>query len=211
MTIKNSGNTILVDINKITEVKDGDVASVPPKGGMGSLITITSAIDESISKSNDDVKSKYGTIKLTRTGVKSSIAHGIGRNKAIAFKAVPDVLKPGEIIDYTENYKNRGYDTAVFSAPFSINNKPFYLAAVVIVDDKVNEYYLHEVVIKKQNEDETPFKTGTSQKTTPSDASSSIYTLLEKLQNVNKPYVVSFVINNYTNSVQYIDVFYLLL
>lgn len=44
MTIKNSGNTILVDINKITEVKDGVVASVPPKGGMGSLITITSAI-----------------------------------------------------------------------------------------------------------------------------------------------------------------------
>lgn len=141
-------------------------------------------------------------------GVKSSIAHGIDRNKAIAFKAVPDVLKHGEVIDYTENYKNRGYDTAVFSAPFSINNKPFYLAAVVIVDDKVNEYYLHEVVIKKQNEDETPFKTGTSQKTTPSDASSSIYTLLEKLQNVNKPYVVSFVINNYTSSVQSIDVLY---
>ncbi|WP_294848858.1 hypothetical protein [uncultured Eubacterium sp.] len=37
----------------------------------------------------NEVKSKYGTIKLTRTGVKSSIAHGIGRNKAIAFKAVP--------------------------------------------------------------------------------------------------------------------------
>lgn len=155
---------------------------------MGSLITITSAIDESIPKSNDDVKSKYGTIKLTRTGVKSSIAHGIGRNKAIAFKAVSDVLKHGEIIDYTENYKNRGYDTAVFSAPFSINNEPFYMAAVVIEDDKVNKYYLHEVVIKKQNEDETPFKTGTSQKTTPSDASSSIYTLLEKLQNVNKQF-----------------------
>lgn len=62
------------------------------------------------------------------------------------------------------------------------------MAAVVIVDDKVNEYYLHEVVIKKQNEDETPFKTGTSQKTTPSDASSSVYTLLEKLQNVNKQF-----------------------
>ncbi|WP_448901261.1 ADP-ribosyltransferase-containing protein [Eubacterium sp.] len=136
----------------------------------------------------NEVKSKYGTIKLTRIGVKSSIAHGIGRNKAIAFKAVPDVLKHGEIIDYTENYKNRGYDTAVFSAPFSINNEPFYMAAIVIVDDKVNEYYLHEVVIKKQNEDETPFKTGTSQKTTPSDASSSIYTLLEKLQNVNKQF-----------------------
>ena len=46
-------------LNKITEVKDGDVASVPPKGGMGSLITITSAIDESIPKSNDDVNKKF--------------------------------------------------------------------------------------------------------------------------------------------------------
>ena len=53
------GRKILYDINKITEVKDGDVASVPPKGGMGSLITITSAIDESIPKSNDDVKAYY--------------------------------------------------------------------------------------------------------------------------------------------------------
>lgn len=53
------GRKILYDINKITEVKDGVVASVPPKGGMGSLITITSAIDESIPKSNDDVKSYY--------------------------------------------------------------------------------------------------------------------------------------------------------
>lgn len=76
----------------------------------------------------------------------------------------------------------------MFFAPFSINNEPFYMAAIVIVDDKVNECYLHEVVIKKQNEDETPFKTGTSQKTTPSDASSSIYTLLKKLQNVNKQF-----------------------
>lgn len=53
------GRKILYDINEITDVKDGVVASVPPKGGMGSLITITSAIDESIPKSNDDVKVYY--------------------------------------------------------------------------------------------------------------------------------------------------------
>lgn len=33
------GRKIIYDINKITEVNDGVVASVPPKGGMGSLIT----------------------------------------------------------------------------------------------------------------------------------------------------------------------------
>ena len=42
--------------------------------------------------------------------------------------------------------------------------------------------YLREIAMKNKNEDETPFKTGNSQKTTPSDISSSKYSLLNKLQ-----------------------------
>ncbi|WP_294798321.1 hypothetical protein [uncultured Eubacterium sp.] len=53
------GRKILYDINKITEVKDAVGASVPLKSGMGAARTITSAIDESIPKSNDDVKVYY--------------------------------------------------------------------------------------------------------------------------------------------------------
>lgn len=49
--------------------------------------------------------------------------------------------------------------------------------------------YLREIAMTNKNEDETPFKTGTSQKTTPSDASSSIYSLLNKLQNVNEDFL----------------------
>ena len=45
--------------------------------------------------------------------------------------------------------------------------------------------HLYEVPILNKKEDETLFKTGNSQKTTPSNASSSIYSLLNKLQNVN--------------------------
>jgi hypothetical protein len=41
------------------------------------------------------------------------------------------------------------------------------------------------VAILNKKEDETLFKTGNGQKTTPSNASSSIYSLLNKLQNVN--------------------------
>ena len=131
------------------------------------------------------VESKYGTIVLNRTGVKSSISHGIGRGKAVAFKAVPDVIKNGKIIDYTNNYKNRDYDTAVFSAPIKMGNKDYYVATVVNVNKNSNEYYLHEIAMTNKKEDETLFKTGNSQKTTPSNASSSIYSLLNKLQNVN--------------------------
>ena len=131
------------------------------------------------------VESKYGTIVLNRTGVKSSISHGIGRGKAVAFKAVPDVIKNGKIIDYTNNYKNRDYDTAVFSAPIKMGNKDYYVATVVNVNKNSNEYYLHEIAMTNKKEDETLFKTGNGQKTTPSNASSSIYSLLNKLQNVN--------------------------
>ena len=62
----------------------------------------------------------------------------------------------------------------------------YYLAAVVEVDKDKNSLYLHEVALKNKKEDETLFKTGNSQKTTPSDASSSIYSLLNKLLNVNE-------------------------
>ena len=41
------------------------------------------------------------------------------------------------------------------------------------------------MAILNKKEDETLFKTGNGQKTTPSNASSSIYSLLNKLQNVN--------------------------
>lgn len=131
------------------------------------------------------VDSKYGTIILNRTGVKSSVSHGIGRNKAIAFKAVPNVIEQGEIIDYQNNYKGRKYDTAVFAAPININNSSYYVAVVVNVNKNSNEYYLHEVAIQNKKEDETLFKTGNSKNATPSNASSSIYSLLNKLQNVN--------------------------
>ena len=52
-------NIILVDI-KIADVKDAVGASVPLKSGMGAARTITSAIDESIPKSNDSVN-KYAS------------------------------------------------------------------------------------------------------------------------------------------------------
>lgn len=148
-------------------------------------VNLITQVTEYFKSIGNKVNSKYGTVTLNRTGVKSSVSHGIGRNKAIAFKAVPDVIKNGEIIDYQQNYKKRGYDSAVFAAPITINNQPYFVAAVVRVEADNNSYYLHELAITKK-EDATPFKTGTDQVGTPSGETSSIYSLLNKLQNVNK-------------------------
>lgn len=130
------------------------------------------------------VNTEYGKIELTKSGVKSSIGHGIGRNKAIAFKAVPDVLKEGKIIDFQKNWKNRGYDTAVFAAPIKIADKDYFIAAVIVVETERNSYYLHEVAIQEK-EDNTLFKTGTVKNGTSGKVlSSPIFTLLQKLQSV---------------------------
>lgn len=151
------------------------------KGGTD-LVTQVSEYFNSI---GNKVESKYGTVVLNRTGVKSSISHGIGRKKAVAFMAVPDVIKNGRIIDYTDNYKKRGYDTAVFSAPIQLGNEDYYVAAVINVEKEKNSFYLHEVAIINKKEDDMSFKTGTVKHGAPSDISSSIYSLLNKLQNVN--------------------------
>ena len=130
------------------------------------------------------IESKYGTIVLNRTGVKSSISHGIGRKKAVAFKAVPDVIKNGRIIDYTNNYKNGKKDRAVFAAPLKMNSEEYYLAAVVEIDKDKNSFYLHEVALKNKK-DTLPFKTEPRHESGLLSDNVSIYSLLNKLQNVN--------------------------
>lgn len=120
-----------------------------------------------------------------KTGVKASLGHGVGRNKAASFRAVPDVLQKGEIIDFQKNWKGRSYDTAVFAAPIRIADMPYYMAVVVEINNTDNKYYLHEVALTKK-EDNMPFKTGSVRKGTPSGKLSSIYSLLQSLQNVNE-------------------------
>ena len=106
-----------------------------------------------------------GNVTLDERGVKSDIAHGIGRAKAITFAAVPDVIENGVQIDFQQNWKGRGYDTYVFAAPVDIGNNRTYVAAVVRSDAQ-NRLYLHEVVdgsgnlIYKIENAPTAFKTG---------------------------------------------------
>ncbi len=109
-------------------------------------------------------RADIGVVRLTRQGVRSSIAHGIGRTKAAAFMAVPDVIKHGKIIDYQENWKGRGYDTYVIDAPILIGSGE-YIAEVIIERSHSggNSYYLHEVAIKEKAQG--VFKTATERST----------------------------------------------
>ena len=105
----------------------------------------------------------FGEIFLHTDGVDSSIAHGIGRAKAISFIAIPSVISNGRQIDYEAKWKGRNYDTYIFAAPIMIGTQKVYLAVVVTKSDKDNRFYLHEVVgvngdLVKIKKDDVSFK-----------------------------------------------------
>ena len=94
---------------------------------------------------NKVTRKGLGDVILDERGIKSDIAHGIGRAKSITFAAVPDVIKHGVQIDFVPNWKGRGYSSYVFAAPVDIDGKRTYVGAVVLKDAQ-NRFYLHEVV-----------------------------------------------------------------
>jgi hypothetical protein len=78
------------------------------------------------------------------------LAHGIGRNKAVAFHAVPEVIKNGRILGETADYKGRGYDAIVIAAPITIGNESYICEVVVNKRKSSNNFYLHEVEVKEK-------------------------------------------------------------
>ena len=91
-----------------------------------------------------------GDVLLDRRAVKDSIAHGIGKNKAAAFAAVPEVIKNGVIFDETKNYDGYRNDRIVFIAPVSIDNEQYACEVVIKKNPDRTGFYLHEVEITKK-------------------------------------------------------------
>ena len=95
-----------------------------------------------------------GDVALTKKGAKSSLAHGIGNGKAVAFAAVPSVIENGQIVDVQKNWKGRGYDTFVIAAPVTIEGGKsageYYCGVVVKRAAESQQYYVHEVVLANE-------------------------------------------------------------
>lgn len=134
---------------------------------------------------NEVYNPQLGDVMLTRRGAKSDIAHGIGRKKAAAFAAVPDILKKGRVIDYQVDWKGRNYDTAVVAAPITIAGEPYMAGVVLTRTDSENRFYVHEVLTEKGT---APFKTGESPARgvdTGGDVP-SVFSLLDQVRNVKR-------------------------
>ena len=135
---------------------------------------------------NSVENSVLGDVDIIARSVKDSIAHGLGRNKAIAFAAVPDVIRAGKIIDYQKNWKGRGYDTVVLAAPISISGKAYYEGVIVTRNADTQRFYVHEVITEERTE--MPFKTGNAGLSAKpgGNSSPSIISLLDKIRNVKE-------------------------
>lgn len=132
------------------------VASVPGyEGSLKASDVIKTVAEFFDSIGNTAENEELGSIVLQRRGVKNDIAHGIGREKAAAFMAVPDVLKHGKVVDYQGNWKGRGYDTAIIAAPIQISGEDYFAGVCVKSVSGENKFYVHEVLSIKEGA--TPF------------------------------------------------------
>lgn len=107
----------------------------------------------------------FGDVALTRKGARDSIMHGISRNKAIAFSAVPDVIENGQVIDEQQNWKGRGYDSVTFGGRIRIGDQDYNMGVIVRKTGEnspnAGRYYLHEVALTNEEGDPVPIKTRT--------------------------------------------------
>lgn len=93
----------------------------------------------------------FGDVLFSKSKVKNSmVGHGIGDAKIELAAAVPGVIENGVQINYTPNWKGRGYDSYVFAAPVAYKGAKTYVTAVV-VRDTANRYYLHEALDAEGN------------------------------------------------------------
>ena len=131
-----------------------------------------------------------GTVTLNKRSVKDSMSHGIGKEKAAAFKAVPEVIQNGLIVDWENNWKGRSYDSAVLAAPIEIINgegeNRYYVGVVVIRNTDTQRFYTHEVVIQKEDGARAVQTGALNNQNLPGDASRlPIKSILDQINNVN--------------------------
>jgi len=94
---------------------------------------------------------QIGEVVLDKKAVSRSINHGLSREKAAAFAAIPDVLLGGRII-HTEAMEGSTTGGQVYhvAAPVRIAGKDFVASSLLKADENINRLYVHEVFLKEK-------------------------------------------------------------
>jgi hypothetical protein len=116
-------------------------------------VTLTQQVTEYYNSiGNKAVSPIYGEVILDEKGVDDDFAHGVGRTKAIAFAAVPQVIERGIVILPMQQHKRSlKVESAMIAAPIAIADE-IYVCVVVIRYNKIGEtrLYVHEVWLQKK-------------------------------------------------------------
>ena len=100
----------------------------------------------------------FGYIILREDEVTGSLKYLHTDGEFAAFKALPQVLRRGQIIDGSDRHKGRAIDTVTIAAPVVINGTNGYMAAAVKVGGK-NRYHVHRILMPDGSEFEFNKKT----------------------------------------------------
>lgn len=139
---------------------------------------------------NSVYNEELGDIDMVHSSIHDDLSHGKGYDKITAFAAIPDVLKHGHVVEYSSNWKDRGYDTALVAAPITIGGEPYFAGCRVMrkVNDNSQRYYIHEVIFYGEKEPSETFTTRFSAKggATRASDSSSIKIVLSEIAGIKR-------------------------
>ena len=100
----------------------------------------------------------FGFIVLREDEVTGSLKYLHTDGEFAAFKALPQVLKRGKIIEDHTNHKGRAVNTITIAAPVTINGTTGYMAAAVKSGGK-SRYHVHRILMPDGSEFEFNKKT----------------------------------------------------
>lgn len=127
-----------------------------------------------------------GKIQVTKRGIKSGTQHKpLYGTKIEGFKAIKNVLESGKVISATRDYNEKGYDRIMLAAPIKIGVEKYYMGVVInrSINDKLQNYYLHDVILAKRNSPAINDSVVTSDLRV--DRTVSPYIILQQLNNIN--------------------------
>ena len=116
-------------------------------------VTLTQQVTEYYNSIGNKASSPvYGEIILDKQSVEDDFAHGVGRKKAIAFAAVPEVIGKGIVIMPLGKHKeNEKRLSAMIAAPIAIETEEFVCIVVIRQYASGNKkLYVHEVSLKQK-------------------------------------------------------------
>ncbi|PHP18783.1 hypothetical protein CG471_16070 [Sphingobium sp. IP1] len=91
-----------------------------------------------------------GEVSIDAVAVKNSVSHGLGRAKAAAFAAVPDVLRRGKIVHSEPIAGARSEGTAYFvAAPIRMGGQDMIEIVMIKSDKNAKRMYVHEVALRE--------------------------------------------------------------